>query len=321
MRNKKTSAALVVVLSILMVAMYLAGFLLKQQVFRDRELYRDTPIPALPYIFLFDSAFHDQLAAERLQAELPETAPPESEPDESGDVSETEPPAAETESPGETEPDESGDVAETEPPVAEPLPTYVKGTVGTDYFDDALFIGDSRTDGLYLYSRYEGADYFSGKGMTIYSIFDKANRDGVTMLKDMLSAKEYRKVYIMLGINELGGNLELLAKQYAMVVNQLKELAPDAVIVIQGNLSIDKKTSATSAWYLTAERIHELNLLLAAIADEERVFYLDPNEIFCDEEGFLKAGLSGDGVHLYAKHYADWTAWLCENAYVATETE
>ena len=36
-----------------------------------------------------------------------------------------------------------------------------------DYFADALFIGDSRTDGLRLYSGIKGADFYCYKGLTV----------------------------------------------------------------------------------------------------------------------------------------------------------
>jgi len=297
MRKKKTSATLVVLLAVFMVLLYLFGFLLSQFVFRGDPMYADAPIPALPYIFLFDSAYHDRLAAELMQAESggAETSLPETE-------AETEPGEAETvENQAETE-----DISHV---------TYVKGKVTEDYFADALFIGDSRTDGLYLYSPFEGADYFSGKGMTVFGLFDKVGRDGETRLPDLLAEKDYEKIYLMLGINEIGTNLDLLVGQFASVIEKLREAEPDAIIVLQGSLSVDEKTSS-STWYLTAERIRELNGRLSELADGETVFYIDANELFCDEKGYLKEDFSGDGVHLYTKYYTDWTAWLMENGII-----
>ncbi len=301
MKKKKTSATLVVISAVYMVVMTLFGFLLKSAVFDGRELYRDTPVPALPYVFLFDTAFHEQLRTERFLEEQQQEVPP---------------PSAEIAPPEE---DVGGSTPESAPPEQEetqaPMPpVYVKGVVEPSYFADALFIGDSRTDGLYLYSPFEGADYFSGKGMTVFGVFDKASRDG-DMLADLLGENTYGKIYIMLGINELGSDMDLLVKQYAAVILRLRELAPTAIIVIQGNLSVDEKTSS-STWYLTAERIHTLNSKLSALADNTTTFYLDPNPTFCDQNGFLNPDMSGDGIHLYAKHYTTWTDWLCENAFV-----
>lgn len=304
-KGKRTSPVLVVCLSIIMVFLFLCGFVLKATAFMGNELYRDTPIPALPFIYLFDSSYRAQLDADRVLAEQRHEM--------------IKPIPVETGNSGVSNGVETVDPSKGDNPIQAVTKTvYVKGKVGADYFDDALFIGDSRTDGLFLYSPFEGADYFSGKGMTMYTLFDKPGRDGKTMLIDLLDKNTYGKIYIMLGINELGSDLDALAAKFSDVVGQLKRLEPEAIIVIQANLSVDEKTSS-STWYLTADRIHDLNSRMSAIADEEKVFYLDANPLFCDEDGYLKKELSGDGVHLYAKHYEEWTAWLLKNAFIKTE--
>ena len=76
------------------------------------------------------------------------------------------------------------------------------------YFDDALFIGDSRTVGLSQYGRLGRADYFASTGMTVFNVLkekrfpttDLAKQD----LPSLLSAKRYGKIYLILGINEIG---------------------------------------------------------------------------------------------------------------------
>ncbi len=299
MKRKKTSPVLVVCLAMIMVVLYLFGFVLRETAFVGNELYTETPVPALPFVYLFDSSYHAQRKAQ--QYEDGKKNPAETEP-----AWETEGLETEQELPKETEPAE---LTKT---------VYTQGEVSADYFKDVLFIGDSRTDGLYLYSRFDGADYFSARGLTVFTLFEEKGRDGKTMLTELLTEKQYGKIYLMLGINEIGSNMDALVSKYADVVEQLKEAAPEAILVIQANLSIDEKTSSTT-WYMKADRIHELNSRIEALADGERVFYLNVNPLFCDENGYLRKEFSGDGVHLYAKYYADWTAWLCRNAFIATE--
>ena len=53
-------------------------------------------------------------------------------------------------------------------------PTPVFQSVDDSYFDDALFIGDSRTEGLALYGSLTNADYFSSVGLTIFKVTEKA---------------------------------------------------------------------------------------------------------------------------------------------------
>ena len=77
-----------------------------------------------------------------------------------------------------------------------------------DYFADALFIGDSRTDGLRLYSGIKGADFYCYKGLTVFEMDDRAvvELDGgkYTVEQALEKGPQYAKIYISLGINELG---------------------------------------------------------------------------------------------------------------------
>ena len=68
----------------------------------------------------------------------------------------TEPATVETAPPTSVSPT----TAETEP-TTEPAPDE-------SWFDDALFIGESRTAGLQGYGRLGKADYFCGEGLTVY---------------------------------------------------------------------------------------------------------------------------------------------------------
>ena len=72
----------------------------------------------------------------------------------------------------------------TPTPTPEPTPTPVPALdftqpvpeseeVEMDYFSDALFIGDSRTDGLRLYSGIQGADFDCYKGLTIFEVDER----------------------------------------------------------------------------------------------------------------------------------------------------
>ena len=85
---------------------------------------------------------------------------------------------------------------------------YPYTTVGEDYFEDAAFIGDSRTLGISDYSGLD-ADFYCENGMTIYKMFDEKGivyqKSGEKVnLLEALQQKKYGKIYIMLGMNELG---------------------------------------------------------------------------------------------------------------------
>ncbi len=178
---------------------------------------------------------------------------------------------------------------------------------------DALFIGDSRTVGLAEYSGLTEADYFATVGMSIYNYSDNTvDIDGVgkVTLDELLDRKQYGKIYIMLGINEVGYYIPTTAAKYGELVDKIKIKQPDAIIFIQANLHVSQNRDAQNIYEVNNKRISELNAELAKHADYDRVFYLDANARFDDENGHLNSETTGDGVHLYAKYYSFWMDWI-----------
>ena len=65
---------------------------------------------------------------------------------------------------------------EPEPEPEEPVSPFT--TVDASYFDDALFIGDSHTDGFKDYAGLNNADYLCHNGLTVWSAVEKAEFPG-----------------------------------------------------------------------------------------------------------------------------------------------
>ena len=108
---------------------------------------------------------------------------------------------------------------ETAEPTPTPEPTPLQfTTVDTSYFDDALFIGDSRTVGIAEYGSLKNATYFADVGLNVYVAQTKAiavKNVGTVTLPQLLSQKTFGKVYIMLGINELGNDLDDITAKFS----------------------------------------------------------------------------------------------------------
>ena len=93
------------------------------------------------------------------------------------------------------------DIPDTEIPMTEMT------TVDADYFDDALMIGDSRTVGLKEYGTLGNATFYCDSGLSIYELENKkimVDGIGKVSISDLLASHTYHKIYLMLGINELG---------------------------------------------------------------------------------------------------------------------
>lgn len=205
-------------------------------------------------------------------------------------------------------------------PEPEPEPEIQIGRVEDDYFSDALFLGDSRTVGLHQYGGLgETATFYASTGMTIYKLFgaeivELPGQQEKISVEEALQHQSFGKIYIMVGINEMGyGTVEKFAQAYGEVVAHLQELQPDAIIYIQAILKVTTVRSDKGD-YINNEGIEARNEALSQLADGERIFYLDVNEAVCDEDGGMVKDYTSDGVHLKAKYISLWEEYLKDNA-------
>ena len=199
--------------------------------------------------------------------------------------------------------------------------TYEFTEVDDDYFTDAVFIGDSRTVGLSEYCEPldTRATFYAKVSLTIFDVFKKEyikTDDGKIGLEQALTENQYGKVYIMLGLNEIGtGDNEYFKNAYAEVINKIRELQPDAIIYIQGIMHVTAAKSNVDKNF-NNEKINSRNASIAELADNKTIFFIDMNESVDDENGNLGEGLSFDDIHLKASSYERWHEFLLHNAIV-----
>lgn len=185
--------------------------------------------------------------------------------------------------------------------------------VDESWFDDAVFIGDSRTVGLRDYGGLDTATFYATVGMNVYDLWEEAfcEVDGEKMtLADALTAKQYGKVYFQIGINEMGtGTIDSFMQEYAAAVERIKELQPNAVIYVQGIMRVTQKKSDSDPIF-NNRGILLRNERIALLADNVRVFYIDVNEAVCNDAGNLREDLTFDDLHLYGSKYGIWVDFL-----------
>ena len=180
--------------------------------------------------------------------------------------------------------------------------------------ENTLFIGDSRTVGICEYAGLNDADFFATVGMSVYNVFDdkvSVPNVGKITLNELLKEKDYDKVYIMLGINEIGYQTDQTLEKYAKLLDTVKQAQPDAILFVQGNLHVTKELSQSDD-IINNEAINRLNTSISKFADNKRIFYLDINPVFDDAEGNLDEEKTSDKIHIYAKYYIDWGKWIIE---------
>lgn len=181
------------------------------------------------------------------------------------------------------------------------------------YFDDALFIGDSRTEGLRNFDGLDNATYYAVKGLMVSTIFTKPaveiNGKKIPVMQ-ALKEKKYGKIYIMLGVNELGwGSFDTFIKDYQKAVDQIKISQPGAAVYVQSILPVTAQKSRTDKIY-NNQKIESYNKAIEKMAAKNNVHYLAVNTAVSDSAGNLPANGSADGVHLNREYCKKWCEYL-----------
>lgn len=203
--------------------------------------------------------------------------------------------------------------AQIDRPPAEAVPVPESSPVTDTYFDDVVFLGDSRTEGFYLYSGLKTGKFLYAVGATVESVFSKKAWDsghGKIPLLDALAETEYEKVYLMLGINELGwSKAENYRDQYTKLIDRVREDHPEAVVVLQSILPVSAKQDAKGS-YVNNQRIGVYNEVIRTLAEEKDCALVDVAEALTGEDGCLPADLNFDGIHLNPAGCRLWLEYL-----------
>ena len=188
--------------------------------------------------------------------------------------------------------------------------------VDNSYFEDAAFIGDSRTDGFLLYSGIGCGENLTSNGLSIFKLAEKKalTIDGQKYtLLEALGLKQYGKVYLSLGVNELGYNNDKgFYEAYCKAIDAIRACQPNAVIYIQGLIPLNEDVIAATggASYLTNEHLRVYNDLMQQVAEEKQVVFLDLEPEFTGPDGQLPADASNDGIHLKKAYCQAWLEYL-----------
>lgn len=185
--------------------------------------------------------------------------------------------------------------------------------VGDEYFEGALFIGDSRIEGFSMLSGIKNAKFYADKGLNIGQMDNKefVKIDGVKYtVYQALEKESYDKIYIKLGVNELGWvHYEKYITHYENLIDQIKKTQPDATIYVMEVIQVTKSKSQGNDVY-TKANVDKINKMLVDMVAKKGVNYLQVNEVLTDAEGYLMADAANDGVHLKQEYCKKWLEYI-----------
>ncbi len=180
--------------------------------------------------------------------------------------------------------------------------------IALQYFEDAIFVGDSRTEGLILYSDLLHIQGFAYKGLNIGKL---ETEECITLpdsnvkmtCYDAISNSYYDYYYCMFGINELGWpQTEVFIDYFEHLIDHIYSVNPNAIIYVESILPVTKAKSDGSDIF-TMEKVNEFNELLLNMCKERGdVIYLDISAAVTDSEGYLPEEGANDGIHLYTNY-------------------
>ncbi len=188
----------------------------------------------------------------------------------------------------------------------------VSDWVSSDYFNDAVFVGDSISTGIELYGVMDGTTVLAGTGANLGSVYTEPyvkQEDGSRIaIMDGLKQAQFRKVYILLGGNEVRDvEKSRFIERYASLLDDVKELQPDALIYVQSILPVTRNNN----YNMDNDRIDEFNQALLTLCGEKQVYYLNVAECMKDENGMLPDAASpADGMHFGPEYYNKWFDYL-----------
>lgn len=182
-------------------------------------------------------------------------------------------------------------------------------------FEGTLIIGDSRTEGLKLFSGIKTAEFFSTKSLTVNRIVEgkKVVVDGVeSSIYDVLAKAPYTKIVVCVGLNEVGwGNVNRFLESYSLLIDEIRKAQPNSHIYLQSILPVSAKKSASQTVF-TNPNIIAYNEGIVKLAGEKNVEFINPSAPLIDSTGALLDEASSDGIHLSANYCKIWGQSIAE---------
>lgn len=205
------------------------------------------------------------------------------------------------------------------------------GYVGADWFNDAVFVGDSVTLKLSYYAEngsLGNAAFLCAGSLGWNNALWELNRSGNVhpvmygtkyTVDEGVKASGKNKVFIMLGMNDIGlygvdGAIDGMKK----LTERILDKTPDATLYFQ---SVTPMVEGNTLGSLTNESIAEFDKQLRAVCKEKGYKYLNVASAVSDENGNLIYDYCGDpptednpdamGLHFTDTGCQKWVDYLC----------
>lgn len=197
--------------------------------------------------------------------------------------------------------------------------------VDVSWFDDACFIGDSITEGLRTFAltgALGDAQFFAVRSYSTINALRPLSDDGphptyqgekMTAV-DCVEKSAAKKVYIMLGTNDLYNGVDQSVKRYEQLIGLILERCPDVKIFVQ-SMTPMTSTSSYIGDQLNNDNIKLYNQKLLAMCEKNGWYFVNVATVMYESSGqSLNSAYCSDknsmGVHFNTSGYKKWVEYL-----------
>lgn len=171
---------------------------------------------------------------------------------------------------------------------------------------DIVFVGNSLTNG--------------GEWFELFNNLKVKNRgisgdvcQGVYDRLDPILKGRPKKIFLMIGVNDLarGKSVDNIIEGIYAIVDKIKRDSPRTKIYVQSLLPFNNTFSTFSGHTSKGSEVLAINGLLASLAKEWEVTFIDLYGHFIDEaDGKMDKKYTNDGLHLLGAGYTLWAQLL-----------
>lgn len=197
--------------------------------------------------------------------------------------------------------------------------------VEDEFFNDAVFIGDSRVEGMNNYKTlaYSTREVYAATSLDLnkveYMKVIQLDNGQMGTLIEALNQKKFGKIYISFGLNEIGWKSEeVFMKKYTQLIENVKSIQPQADLYLLGVYPFAYSVNLDH-YYTTIDRIDWLNQMIRQIANDNHVYWLDTAKMIPDGEKYLPDEWTHDGYHLNSDGYRNWVEYLKHHVVIKGE--
>ena len=183
-------------------------------------------------------------------------------------------------------------------------PYYYDRTSLFDMLDDKnneiVFLGDSITDGC------EWSELFNNPNIVNRGI-SKDTTQGVLDRIDQIISDHAKKIFIMIGINDLCLNIDskTMINNYNQILKKINEESKDTEIYLQSILPLDKYGKIVGSNDIT-----DINGKLKEFSEKyKNCYYIDLYSKFANGN-LMDSQYTNDGLHLNGNGYLLWKACI-----------